>query len=454
MLSFFALGIQGQSCKQKVVFIDKSLPPQNIDPRLVNWKYFKCVLRKLLCAKTGPQNTTENNGQDRNAGLKTDKTEEDKNVTAVALSEHKTRKRQAVEEENELQELKKPKIAKSSSSPEINPCEREIDSSITDETRRYFVYNLWRFGKLKILIRCSVDAYKADPDKQNSFTFFNVLPKLEYLPSFGHEKLTRSETARLWLHGYTRPQTKILCGRINVFNSALLRADELSLNDVLQQGTDFNPAQGMKMVFQIFQALMRLPESKFILSHKSGELHSCLYKSFGFSKSSSRSSFEVHTLKTPVMTNFSEATIPWVPIDCNLFLPWQIRKKRVPCTFPAVLEKDLALMAQKEQEAKAKKSKMNKKKGKKKYKGKAEGFTPTKPKPEHATQQSSDIADQGRKPQNTKSQNRKFHKRWQKGRRSALSANFYDTQPVEKESEVFSAARMASDPVTYDDIDF
>ena len=37
---------------------------------------------------------------------------------------------------------------------------------------------------------------------------------------------------------------------------------------------------------------------------------------------------------------------------------------------------------------------------------------------------------------------------------SALSANFYDTQPVEKESEVFSAARMASDPVTYDDIDF
>ena len=37
---------------------------------------------------------------------------------------------------------------------------------------------------------------------------------------------------------------------------------------------------------------------------------------------------------------------------------------------------------------------MNKKKGKKKYKGKVEGFTPRKPKPEHATQQSSDIADQ------------------------------------------------------------
>ena len=60
-------------------------------------------------------------------------------------------------------------------------------------------------------------------------------------------------------------------------------------------------------------------------------------------------------------------------------------------------------MARKEQEAKAKKSKMNKKKGKKKYKGKAGGFTPRKPKPEHATQQSSDMADQGRKPQDTAS---------------------------------------------------
>ena len=436
-----------------MVFIDKSLPPQNIDPRSVNWKYFKCTLRNLLCTKTGPKNTTMNNGQDRNIGLKTDKTEEYKNDTAVALSEHKTRKRQAVEDENELKELRKPKVAKSSSSPEIYPCERERDSSITDETR-YFVYNLWRFGKLKILIRCSVDAYRADPNRQNSFTFFSVLPKLEYLPTLGHEKLTPSEAARLWLHGYTRPRTKIICGRINVFNSALLRVDELSLNDVLQQGTDFNPAQGMKVVFQVFQALMRLPESKFMLSHKSGELHSCLYKSFGFSKSSSRSSFEVQTLKTPVLTNFSEATIPWVPIDSNLFLPWQMRKKRVPCTFPAVLEKDLALMVLKEQEAKAKKSKMNKKKGKKKYKGKSEGFTRRKPKPGHATQQFSDIADLGTKPQNTKSQKRKFHKRWQKCRKSALTANSYDTQPVEKESEVFSAARMASGPVTYDDIDF
>ena len=37
---------------------------------------------------------------------------------------------------------------------------------------------------------------------------------------------------------------------------------------------------------------------------------------------------------------------------------------------------------------------------------------------------------------------------------AALSANFYDTKPMEKEREVFSAPRMASGRVTYDDIDF
>ena len=110
-------------------------------------------------------------------------------------------------------------------------------------------------------------------------TLISVLPKLEYQPNFGHEKLTCSETARLWLSSYIRQNTKLICGRINVFNSKLFRVDELSISDILQQGAGFHPAQGMKMVFQVFQALKRLPEAKFILCHKSGEIHGCLYKS-------------------------------------------------------------------------------------------------------------------------------------------------------------------------------
>ncbi|KAJ7370161.1 ER membrane protein with type-III transmembrane domains [Desmophyllum pertusum] len=217
-----------------------------------------------------------------------------------------TRKRRATGQENGIVEQKKSKMAGESGAN----LPKESVSSSTNEEEKFFVYNLWRFGKLKLLIRCSVDAYRAEPNKPNCFTFFSVLPKLEYQANFGHEKLTCCEIARLWLHCYIRPNTKLICGRINVFNSELLRVDELFVNDILQQGVGFHPAQGMKMVFQVFQALKRLPESKFILSHKSGEIHGCLYKSMLSSSASLKSSYDFHKTRTPVVVNYTEADIP------------------------------------------------------------------------------------------------------------------------------------------------
>jgi len=463
-----------QSIGHKVVFIDKPLPPRSVSPRTVNWKFYKGALRRLVCQNKCFENSVRDDGNERSScsdvklgtgtameGLypsslesrvcDTDKVS-NKKLTSTDISDSESRKRQAVESENEVREVKKSKMA--DSNPKANTVEKENVSSDTNKGNKFFVYNLWRFGKLKILIRCSVDAYRTDSEKPNSFTFLSVLPKLEYQPTFGHEKLTCSETARLWLHGYIRPKTNLICGRINVFNSELLRVDELSVSDVLQQGTSFNPAQGMKVVFQVFQALKRLPEGKFILSHKSGEMHGCLYKSVGVSNSGAalKSSFDLHKVKTPVISNYTETEIPWVVIDCNLFLPWQIRDKRIPCTFPAVPAKDLETMAQKDQQTKGKKSK-KKKKGKKMNKGKVTGFAPKNPNPEPATEQSAKV-DQERR----KSLDRTFPEQKHQDRKSMdkgkLFARFYNTQPVEKESEVFAVAKRASGPITYDDIDF
>ena len=361
------------------------------------------------------------------------------------VSDADSRKRRA-EDKSELGMLKKSKVDDSNSHDKMS--EKDSVLSNSNKGEKFFVYNLWRFGKFKVLIRCSVDAYSADPEKANSFTFFSVLPKLEYQPTFGHEKLTYSEAARLWLHGYIRPQTKLICGRFNVFNSELLRIDELCVSDVLQQGTSFNPAQGMKMVFQVFQALKRLPEAEYVLAHKGGEMHGCLYKSMGLSNSGAnlKSSFDLHKEKSLVITNYTEAEIPWVPIDCNFFLPWQIRESRIPCTFPAVPAEDLALMAKKEEEIKPKKKK--KKKGKKQKKGKAKEFAQNNNSNQESTNQQPRTSDQERK---SLEQKRPDRKTMDKAR---LFASFYHTQPAEKESEVFAVTRRASGPITYDDIDF
>jgi len=434
LFTFLRLDNQDKTSTHKVIFIDKPLPPQNVQPLEVNAKFYKLAFRRLVCQKSGGGNTATDNGRERNASSNAKGTEK------LERTHSESRKRRATEREVEIAEMKKKKLTESCAEPTVQNLDKENVSAATHAEEKFYVYNLWKFGKLKVLIRCSVDAYRAEPSKQNCFTFFSVLPKLEYQPNFGHDKLTCSEAARFWLSSYIRQNTKLICGRINVFNSKLLRVDELFISDILQQGAGFHPAQGMKMVFQVFQALKRLPEAKFILSHKSGEIHGCLYKGVVSNSSSLKCSYDLHKARTPVVVNYTEAEIPWAAVDCNLFMPWQIRESRIPGTFPPIPAKDLEMMEKKAQDETAKESNKNKKKskkGKKKNKaGKAKGSVPKMP--------SEPVNDQTNK-------SKKERKSVNKGK---LFASFYDTQPVEKESEVFAVSRRASGPVTYDDLDF
>ena len=438
-LFFSRVDDQDKSSIHKVIFIDKPLPPQKLHPREVNVKFYKLAFRRLVCQKCGSGNRTTDDGTERNANSNAKMKAEKLRSTGseVERTDSESRKRRATEGEDEIAERKKRKLSESGVDPTVQNLEKESVSASINAEEKFYVYNLWKFGKLKVLIRCSVDAYRAEPTKQNCFTFFSVLPKLEYQPNFGHEKLTCSEAARLWLSSYIRQNTKLICGRINVFNSKLFRVDELSISDIAQQGAGFHPAQGMKMVFQVFQALKRLPEAKFILCHKSGEIHGCLYKSVVSNSSSFKCSYDLHKARTPVVVNYTAAEIPWAAIDCNLLMPWQIKERRIPCTFPPIPAKDLEMTEKKAQEATAKESNKNKKKskkGKKKNKaGKAKGSAPKIPSAEAVNEQA---------------------KKSKSANKGKLFASFYDTQPAEKESEVFAVSRRASGPVTYDDLDF
>lgn len=433
---------EDKSSIHKVIFIDKPLPPHKVHPREVNAKFYKLAFRRLVCQKSGGGNTTPDDGAEKNAGSNAKVTEKLRSTDSeMARTDSESRKRRATEREDEIAETKKTKLNESGVDPTVQNLKKGSVSASVNTEEKFYVYNLWKFGKLKVLIRCSVDAYRAEPTKQNCFTFFSVLPKLEYQPNFGHEKLTCSEAASFWLSSYIRQNTKLICGRINVFNSKLLRVDELSINDILQQGAGFHPAQGMKTVFQVFQALKRLPEAKFILSHKSGEIHGCLYKSAVSNSSSLKCCYDLHKARTPVVVNYTAAEIPRVAIDCNLFMPWQIKEKRIPCTFSPVPAKDLEMMEKKAQEATAKetnkKKKKNKKGKKKSNAGKAKGSGPKIPSTDALNEQV----------KKSKMERKSVNK-------GKLFASFYDTQPAEKESEVFAVSRRASGPVTYDDLDF
>ncbi|KAL9966054.1 hypothetical protein ACROYT_G024065 [Oculina patagonica] len=292
-------------------------------------------------------------------------------------------------------------------------------------------------GHKVVFIDKPLPPQKVHPREVNMKFYKHAFRRLVCQKPGGEDAVTDDDTER-----NTKPTAKtserLHSTGIDLEIQNSLRVDELSINDILQQGAGFHPAQGMKMVFQVFQALKRLPEAKFIFSHKSGEIHGCLYKSIVPTSGALKSSYDLHKAGTPVVVNFTEAEIPWVAIDCNLFMPWQIRERRIPCTFPPVPAKDLEMMNKKAQEAATKGSNKNKKKKKKgKKKGKAKGSEPKLTSAGPAT-------DQLKTP-------RKERRTVNKGK---LFASFYDTQPAEKESEVFAVSRRASGPVSYDDIDF
>lgn len=439
-------------CAHRVVFVDKPFPPQKVTPRDVNVKFFKRALRRLVCHKSSKENKTADDGREKTISsngsgtqiMEVEKTAADvcsEEFSSTAATNSERRKRRGTDEERQCSEVKKSKISDGALKPKVENLDENETCEEYDE--KFFVYNLWRFGKFKVLIRCSVDAYAEQQNKQKCYTFFSVLPKLEYQPDFGHEKLSHDEAGRFWLNSFIRQNTRIVCGRINVYNSKLLRVDELSINDILQQGTGFNPAQGMKMVFQVFQALKRLPEASYILSHKAGEIHDCLYKSVHWQSGSVKSSYDLQKTRAPIsVLHYTEGDIPSVAMDCNLFMPWQISQKRIPCTFPPVSERELAMMtnAEAQQIAAANTSKKNKKKskkGKESKKGRNQGPATKKSNSGAAAEQSWN-ANKKRKPV-------------AKGK-GKIFASFDDTQPAEKESEIFAVSRRASGAILYDDL--
>ncbi|KAJ7354724.1 ER membrane protein with type-III transmembrane domains [Desmophyllum pertusum] len=64
--------IQDKTSGHKIVFIDKPLPPQKVHAREVHEKFYKHALRRLVCQKTGEENTTTNDdtGRDCSSNVK------------------------------------------------------------------------------------------------------------------------------------------------------------------------------------------------------------------------------------------------------------------------------------------------------------------------------------------------------------------------------------------------
>lgn len=75
-----------------------------------------------------------------------------------------------------------------------------------------------------------------------------------------------------------------------------------------------------------------LQEGSYLLTHAAGDSSVAIYKS-SLDKTT-RASYNLHKAHCDLPTVPATLSVPWVPLDPSIPLPYHMNHGRVPCTFP------------------------------------------------------------------------------------------------------------------------
>nr|XP_044620710.1 little elongation complex subunit 2 isoform X2 [Equus asinus] len=214
-----------------------------------------------------------------------------------------------------------------------------------------FVYKLFSLQDLLLLVRCSVQRIETRPRSKKrkkirrQFPVY-VLPKVEYQACYGVEALTESELCRLWteslLHSncsfyvvidVSFPGISIFSiGHIDAFTSKLFLLEEITSEELKEK----LPALKISSLFNILQHILKklssLQEGSYLLSHAAEDSSLLIYKTSDGKVT--RTAYNLHKTHCGLPGVPSSLSVPWVPLDPSLLLPYHIHHGRIPCTFP------------------------------------------------------------------------------------------------------------------------
>jgi len=152
----------------------------------------------------------------------------------------------------------------------------EFESELENEN---LTYNLWKFGDIRILVRCKIHGFISTTTPTPGFRYIGVKPKLEYLSTIGWEEISIGETANEWIYTYLRPDAHLVLGRIDVKDSKLLQMEYKDMPSILPSGCLFKPGHSAKIVFVLLQKLLTLPEGRYLISHNPKDENILIYRS-------------------------------------------------------------------------------------------------------------------------------------------------------------------------------
>ncbi|NXP03283.1 ICE2 protein, partial [Thinocorus orbignyianus] len=199
------------------------------------------------------------------------------------------------------------------------------------------VYKLFSLNDLLLLVRCSVQKVKSLPryhkkKKAQKLTPIFLLPKLEYQTYYGVETLTESEVCQLWTESMLHSECLFYIGRIDAFTSKLIMLEKISPESLKEKLGLIKPANSLNILHHILKKVSDLQEGSYLLSHAAGDSSVAIYKS-SLDKTT-RASYNLHKAHCDLPTVPATLSVPWVPLDPSLPLPYHISHGRVPCTFP------------------------------------------------------------------------------------------------------------------------
>uniref|UniRef100_A0A452GWI0 Little elongation complex subunit 2 C-terminal domain-containing protein n=1 Tax=Gopherus agassizii TaxID=38772 RepID=A0A452GWI0_9SAUR len=199
------------------------------------------------------------------------------------------------------------------------------------------VYKLFSLDDLLLLVRCSVQKVRTERRSCNKrqirkHTPVYILPKVEYQAYYGVEALTESEICRLWTESLLHSKCSFYIGHIDAFTSKLIMLEEISPERLREKFGLFKPANPLNILRHILKKVIDLQEGSYLLTHTSGDSSVAIYQScLG---KVTRASYNLHKAHCSLPNIPSTLSVPWVPLDPNLPLPYHTNHGRVPCTFP------------------------------------------------------------------------------------------------------------------------
>ncbi|XP_061451038.1 little elongation complex subunit 2 isoform X2 [Rhineura floridana] len=198
------------------------------------------------------------------------------------------------------------------------------------------IYKLFTLDDLLLLVRCALQKVEQRPKNKKAkvkkhFPVY-VLPKLEYQAFYGVEALTEGEICRLWTESLLHSSSSFAVGHIDALTSKLFLLEQLSAEGLKKRFGTFKPANSMNILQHILKKVAGLQEGSYLLAHTAGDSSVTIYKSCH--GEATRASYNLHAAHSDLPGIPSVLSVPWVPLDPNIPLPYHFAQGRVPCTFP------------------------------------------------------------------------------------------------------------------------